>query len=89
MSEGEGFVLFPFSNFFFFSPPVQNVLPTLNVHEKTRNKSEIAVLDNAHLKGQTFCYFMLKPDLSKREDNAVLFSACYSSLLILITSAET
>ena len=31
------------------------------------------------------CYFMLKSDLS----NAVLFSACYSSLVILISSAET
>ena len=32
------------------------------MHEKTRYKSEIAILDNAHLKVQTLCYFMLKSD---------------------------
>ena len=36
----------------------------MSVHEKTRYKSEIAILDNAHLKVQTLCYFMLKSDLS-------------------------
>ena len=30
------------------------------VHEKTRYKSKIAVLDNASLKVQTLCCFMLK-----------------------------
>ena len=34
----------------------------LTVHEKTRYKSKIAVLDDAHLKVQTLCYFMLKSD---------------------------
>ena len=67
----------------------------MTVNEKTRSKSEIAILDNAHLKVQTLCYFMLKSDLSNRDkitsvrDNAVLFSACYSSRLILISSPET
>ena len=65
------------------------------VHEKNRYKSKIAILDNAHLKVQTLCYFMLKPDLPNRDkitfvwDYAVLFSACYSSWLILVNSAET
>ena len=35
----------------------------VTVHEKTRYKLKIAILDNAHLKVQTLCYFMLKPDL--------------------------
>ena len=53
--------------FFFF-----NVRPILNctyatVHEKTIRKSKIAILDNAHLKVQTLCYFMLKSDLSDRD----------------------
>ena len=67
----------------------------VTVHEKTRYKSEIAILDNAHLKVQTVCYFMLKSDVSNGDkitsvwDNAVLFSACYSSLVICISSAET
>ena len=67
----------------------------LTVHEKTRCKSEIAILDNAHLMVQTLCYFMLKSDLPNGDkitsvwDNACLFSACYSSLLLLISSAET
>ena len=34
----------------------------VTVHEKTRYKSEIAILDNAHLKVKTLCYFMLKSD---------------------------
>ena len=34
--------------------------PFVTVHEKTRYKSKIAILDNAHLKVQTLCYFMLK-----------------------------
>ena len=65
----------------------------MNVHEKTRYKSKIAILDNAHFKVQTLCYFMLKSDLPNGDqitsvsDNAFLFSACYSSLLILISSA--
>ena len=36
----------------------------MTVREKTRYKSEIAILDNAYLKVQTLCYFMLKSDLS-------------------------
>ena len=35
----------------------------MTVHENTRYKSKIAILDNAHLKVQTLCYFMLKSDL--------------------------
>ena len=35
----------------------------VTVHEKTRNESKIAILDNAHLKVQTLCYFMQKSDL--------------------------
>ena len=35
---------------------------TVTVHEKTRYKSKIAILDNAHLKVQALCYFMLKSD---------------------------
>ena len=34
----------------------------VTVHEKNRYKSEIAILDNAHLKVQTLCYFMRKSD---------------------------
>ena len=34
----------------------------VTVHEKNRYKSEIAILDNAHLKVQTLYYFMLKSD---------------------------
>ena len=34
----------------------------VTVHEKTRYKLEIAILDNTHLKVQTLCYFMLKSD---------------------------
>ena len=30
------------------------------MHDKTRYKLEIAILDDAHLKVQTLCYFMLK-----------------------------
>ena len=36
----------------------------VTVHKKTRYNSEIAILDNTHLKAQTLCYFMLKSDLS-------------------------
>ena len=39
----------------------------VTVHEKTKYKSEIAILDNAHLKVPTLCYFMLKLDLSNRD----------------------
>ena len=34
----------------------------MTVHEETRCKLEIEILDNAHLKVQTLCYFMLKSD---------------------------
>ena len=34
----------------------------VTVHEKTRYKSKIAILDDAHLKVQTLCYFMLESD---------------------------
>ena len=67
----------------------------MTVHEKTRFKSKIAILDNAHLKVQTLCYFMMKSDLPNGDkitslwDDAILFSALYSSLFILISSAET
>ena len=37
--------------------------PYVTLHEKTRYKSKLAILDNAHLKMQTLCYFMLKSDL--------------------------
>ena len=39
---------------------VPQSLIIVTVHEKTRYKSKIAILDNAHLKMQTSCYFMLK-----------------------------
>ena len=39
----------------------------VTVHEKTRYKSEIAILDNAHLKVQTLGYFVLKSDFSNRD----------------------
>ena len=60
----------------------------VTVHKETRYKSNIAILDNAHWKVQTLCYIVLKSDLPNGDktsvwDNAVLFSACYSSLLIL------
>ena len=59
------------------------------VYKKIRYKSKIAVLDNAHLKVQTLCYFILKLNLPNGDkitsvrDKALLFSACYSSLLII------
>ena len=67
----------------------------VTVHEKTRCKSKTAILDNAHLKVQTLCYFMQKSDLPNGDkvtsvwDNAILFPAFYSSLFILTSSAET
>ena len=67
----------------------------VTVHEKTKYKSKIAILDNVHWKVQTLCYFMLKSDLPNGDqiksvwDNAVLFSAFCSSLFMLISSAET
>ena len=39
----------------------------VTVHEKTRYKSKIAILDNAHFKVQTLCYFMLKSYLPNRD----------------------
>ena len=39
----------------------------VTVHEKTSYKSEIAILDNAYLKVQTLCYFILKSNLSNRD----------------------
>ena len=39
-------------------------ITNLTAHEQTRSyKWKIAILDNAHLKVQTLCYFMLKSDL--------------------------
>ena len=38
------------------------------IYEKTRYKSEIAILGNAHLKVQTLCYFMLKSDLPNGDE---------------------
>ena len=79
----------------------ENTLANVTVHEKTGYKSKIAILDNAHLKVQTLCCFTLKSDLPSGEnlpsgekitsvvDNEILFSACSSSLLLLICSAET
>ena len=67
----------------------------MTAHEKTWYKLDIAILDNAHLKVQTLCYFMLKshwPNGSKITsvlDSAILFSVFFSSLFILIGSAET
>ena len=67
----------------------------VTVHEKTRCKSKIVIFDNAHLNVQTLWYFMLKSDwpngdkITSVSDNAILFSAFYSSLFILISSAET
>ena len=52
----------------------------VTVHEKSRYKSKIAIWDNAHLKVQTLCCFVLKSDLPNGNkitsvwDNAVLFS---------------
>ena len=34
----------------------------MTVHEKSMYKPKIAILDNAHLKVQTLCYFMLQSD---------------------------
>ena len=61
----------------------------VTVREKTRYKSEIAILDNAHLKVQTLCYFVLKSDwpngdiITSVSDTTSLFSAFYSSLSYL------
>ena len=41
------------------------VIIFVTMHEKTRYKLEITSLDNAHLKVQALCYFMLKSDLPK------------------------
>ena len=43
-----------------YSPKSIHWAINVTVHEKTRCKSKIAALDNAHLKVQTLCYFMLK-----------------------------
>ena len=67
----------------------------VTVHEKSRLKSKFAILDNAHLKVQTLCCFMLNSDWPNGDkitsvlDNVILFSVFYSSLFILIRSAET
>ena len=64
----------------------------VTVHEKTRYKLKIATLNNANLKVQTLCCFMLKSDwpngdkITSVQDNAILSSAFYSSLFILISS---
>ena len=65
----------------------------VTVHEKTRYKLKIAILNSAHLKVvQTLCYFMLKSDwpngdkITSVRGNAILSSAFYSSLFILISS---
>ena len=39
-----------------------NLHTHVTVHEKTKYESKIAILDNAHLKVQTLCYFLLKSD---------------------------
>ena len=78
-----------------YIPHKQFALRMVTVHEKTRYKSKIAILDNAHLKVQTLCYFITKPDLPNGDKltsvwvNAILFSAFCSSLFTLISSAET
>ena len=66
----------------------------VTVHENTRYKMNIAILDNAHLKMQTLCYFVLKSDLPN-EIKSHLFKImqfCFLHavllFLILITSAE-
>ena len=67
----------------------------MTVHEKTRYMSKIAILENAHLRLQTSCYFMLKSGwpngdkITSVMDNDLLFSAFYSSRFILSSSAET
>ena len=54
----------------------------MTVHEKTWYESGIEILDNAHLKVQTLCHFMLKSDLPNGSkitsvgDNAGLLSEC-------------
>ena len=61
------------------------------LHEKTRCRSKIAILDNAHLKVPTLCYFMRKSDLPNGDkitsvgDNA-LFCFLHSVLLFLYLS---
>ena len=61
----------------------------VTVHKKTRYKSKIAILDNAHIKMQTLCYFMLKSDWPSGDkitsvwENAILFSAFCSFSLYL------
>ena len=69
----------------------------MTVHEKTRYKPEIAILDNAQVK--TLCYFMLKSDwpngktdwpngdkITSVWDNTVLFSAIDSPFFFLYLS---
>ena len=64
----------------------------MTVHEKTRYKLKIATLNNANLKVQTLCCFMLKSDwpngdkITSVRGNAILSFAFYSSLFILISS---
>ena len=64
------------------------------MHEKKTGISrKIAILDSAHLNVQALCCFMLTSDLLNGDkipsvwDNAVLFSAC-SSILVLMSSAK-
>ena len=51
----------------FVQAPIIHKITFVTVHDKTRYKSEIVIVDNAHLKVQTLCYFMLKSDLSNRD----------------------
>ena len=54
----------------------------VTVLEKTRYKSEIAILDNAHFKVQTLCYFMLKSDLSNK-DKITPVQFCFLHVILL------
>ena len=41
---------------------IYKIIKFVAVHKKTRYMSKIAILDNAYLKVQTLCYFILKSD---------------------------
>ena len=59
------------------------------MHEKTRYRSKIAILDNAHLKMQTLCYFMLKSNWPNGDEITSVWDKCNFFFCILFSSVYT
>ena len=66
----------------------------VTLYKKTRHKSQLAVGHNAHLKVKSLFCFLLKVKFTNGDkvktvrDNAVLSSALYSAVCILISSVK-